>query len=66
VLLPGADTDSALSGTSDHGPFAVPADEWNGDFVSVALSDCRFRQGSSTEGIGRPAIYGQPNVCFEC
>ncbi|MBK7142262.1 MAG: S8 family serine peptidase [bacterium] len=37
ILLEGADTDSALSGTSNHGPFAVPEDEWDGDFVTTRL-----------------------------
>ncbi|MFZ1683114.1 MAG: S8/S53 family peptidase [Candidatus Zixiibacteriota bacterium] len=37
VLLSGVDTDPALSGTSDHGPFAVPANEWNGDFATTRL-----------------------------
>ncbi len=37
ILLAGVYTDSALSGTSDHGPFAVPEDEWDGDFVTTRL-----------------------------
>ncbi|MEW5796876.1 MAG: S8/S53 family peptidase [Candidatus Zixiibacteriota bacterium] len=37
ILLSGADIDSALSGTSDHGPFAVPEEEWEGEFVTTRL-----------------------------
>lgn len=37
ILLSGADSDSALSGTRNHGPFAVPANEWDGDFVTTRL-----------------------------
>lgn len=37
ILLSGADDDSALSGTSNHGPFAVPANEWNDDFATTRL-----------------------------
>lgn len=37
ILLSGADSDSALSGTSNHGPFAVPENEWEGDFVTTRL-----------------------------
>lgn len=37
VLLSGADAASALSGTIDHGPFAVPDAEWSGDFVTTRL-----------------------------
>lgn len=37
ILLSGADTDPALSGTSNHGPFVVPESEWDGDFVTTRL-----------------------------
>ena len=37
ILLPGASSDPALSGTSNHGPFAVPENEWDGDFVTTRL-----------------------------
>ena len=37
ILLSVGDTDSALAGTTDHGPFAVPAEEWDGDFVTTRL-----------------------------
>ncbi len=37
ILLSGNNTDSALSGTSNHGPYAVPENEWDGDFVTTRL-----------------------------
>ena len=37
ILLLGAEGDSALSGTVNHGPFAVPENEWDGDFVTTRL-----------------------------
>ncbi len=37
ILLSGTDGNPALSGTSNHGPFAVPASEWDGDFVTTRL-----------------------------
>lgn len=37
ILLSGAVSDSALSGTSNHGPFVVPANEWDGDFATTRL-----------------------------
>ncbi|MEK7775211.1 MAG: S8/S53 family peptidase, partial [Candidatus Zixiibacteriota bacterium] len=37
VLLSGADTNPALSGTTNHGPFAVPDGEWIDDFATTRL-----------------------------
>lgn len=37
ILLSGVETDPVLTGTSNHGPTAVPENEWEGDFATTRL-----------------------------